>query len=57
MAELKTALDSPVQKTARMAVVDFKIGGKTIKSGDLLMLCYGSANRDPSSLRTPTAWI
>ena len=39
--------DSPVQKTARMAIDDIEIGGKVIKAGDLAMLCYGSANRDP----------
>ena len=39
--------DSPVQETARMANVNIEIGGKVIKVGELVMLCYTSANRDP----------
>ncbi len=45
--------DSPVQKTARMATVEIEIGGKVIKAGDLVMLCYGSANRDPEQFENP----
>ena len=45
--------DSPVQKTARMAMVEIEIGGKVIKAGDLVMLCYGSANRDPEQFENP----
>ena len=45
--------DSPVQKTARMAKVEIEIGGKVIKAGDLVMLCYGSANRDPEQFENP----
>ncbi len=45
--------DSPVQKTARMAIEDIEIGGKVIKAGDLVMLCYGSANRDPEQFEDP----
>lgn len=45
--------DNPVQKTARMAIDDIEIGGKVIKAGDLVMLCYGSANRDPEQFEHP----
>ena len=45
--------DSPVQKTARTAISDIEIGGKTIRAGDLVMLCYGSANRDPDQFENP----
>ena len=43
--------DGPIQKTRRTA--DVEIGGKTIKSGDLIALCYGSANRDPEQFEEP----
>ena len=39
--------DSPVQKTSRIAKEDINIRGKTIASGELISVCYGSANRDP----------
>ncbi len=45
--------DSPVQKTARTAIVDIEIGGKVIKAGDLVMMAYGSANRDPEQFEDP----
>ena len=45
--------DSPVQKTARMATAEIEIGGKVIEAGDLVMLCYGSANRDPEQFESP----
>ncbi|MCH8800466.1 MAG: cytochrome P450 [Chloroflexi bacterium] len=45
--------DSPVQKTARMAIEDIEIGDEVINAGDLVMLCYGSANRDPEQFEDP----
>ena len=45
--------DSPVQKTARTAIEDIEIGSKVIEGGDLVMLCYGSANRDPEQFEDP----
>ena len=34
-------------------MVEIEIGGKVIKAGDLVMLCYGSANRDPEQFENP----
>ena len=45
--------DSPVQKTRRTAGADIELAGKTIKSGELIFLCYGSANRDPEQFENP----
>ena len=38
--------DSPTQLVARMATKTMEFYGKTIKSGDYLILCIGAANRD-----------
>jgi cytochrome P450 len=45
--------DSPVQKMARIALDDIAIGGKEIKKGDLICLCFGAANRDPEQFAEP----
>ncbi|MCI0849160.1 MAG: cytochrome P450, partial [Chloroflexi bacterium] len=45
--------DSPVQKLGRLATADIEIGGKVIKSGELVWLCYGAANRDPEQFSKP----
>ena len=45
--------DNPVQETARMVNVHIEIGGKVIKAGELVMLCYTSVNRDPKQLEDP----
>jgi cytochrome P450 len=45
--------DSPVQKMARIAVTDIDVGGKTIKQGALVCLCFGAANRDPEQFESP----
>jgi cytochrome P450 len=37
----------PVNRTARKALADIEIAGKTIASGDLVILFLGAANRDP----------
>ncbi len=39
--------DAPVQIVGRIAGKDCAIGGKTIKQGNTLTICLGSANRDP----------
>lgn len=39
--------DAPVQIVGRVAGKDCQVGGKTIKQGDTLTICLGSANRDP----------
>lgn len=39
--------DAPVQIVGRIAGNDCEIGGKTIRKGDTLTVCLGSANRDP----------
>lgn len=45
--------DSPVQKLGRLATADIEIGGKVIKAGELAMLCFGAANRDPEQFSNP----
>lgn len=45
--------DSPVQKLGRLATADIEIGGKVIKAGELVWLCYGAANRDPEQFSKP----
>lgn len=45
--------DAPIQKTRRTAKVDIELGGKTIKAGDLIAMCYASANRDPEQFEEP----
>ena len=45
--------DSPVQKLGRLATDDIEIGGKVIKAGELVFLCYGAANRDPEQFSNP----
>ena len=45
--------DSPVQVIARIASEDFDYGGKTIHSGDKVILCLGAANRDREIFSEP----
>ena len=45
--------ESPVQMTTRVAREDVEIGGKTIRTGDWLMLWLGAANRDPARFPDP----
>ena len=44
---------SPVRHFMRTATADSAIRGKTVRSGDLLMLCYPSANRDEEAFTDP----
>lgn len=39
--------DSPVQFSRRIALDDFTFGDQEIRTGDMVMTCLGSANRDP----------
>lgn len=39
--------DSPVQYSRRIAITDFDIAGKEVKSGEFVLTCLGSANHDP----------
>lgn len=42
-------LESPVQRTIRVARAERIIGGKRIRAGDLVLLLLGAANRDPAA--------
>ncbi|MBY0360030.1 MAG: cytochrome P450 [Candidatus Obscuribacterales bacterium] len=44
---------SPVQITRRIATEDIEFGGKTIKSGDWVIVCNGAANHDPEKFPDP----
>lgn len=45
--------DSPVQMTARTALVDTELAGVPIPAGTMNLLLIGSANRDPESRTDP----
>lgn len=47
---------SPVKHFFRTTVADCEIGGKQIKAGDSLMMCYPSANRDEAVFDDPFAF-
>lgn len=42
-------LTSPVQGLARTTTRDVEVGGRTIPAGRKVLMCYGSANRDPEA--------
>ncbi|CAB3818350.1 cytochrome P450 [Achromobacter sp. ACM04] len=44
---------SPVRHFMRCATADVEIRGRTIRKGDWVMLCYGSANRDEEIFEDP----
>ncbi len=44
---------SPVKHFFRTAVADCTVGGKAIKAGDSLMMCYPSGNRDEAVFEAP----
>ena len=46
-------LESIVQRPLRVCTQTRMIGGKTIQSGDRIMLLLGSANRDPAAFAAP----
>ncbi|MGE0298780.1 MAG: cytochrome P450 [Pseudonocardia sp.] len=45
--------DSPVQRTARIAVRDTEVDGMHVPAGRLVMLLLGGANRDPGVFADP----
>ena len=45
--------DSPVQKMARIALADIRIGGKQIKKGQLVCFSFAAGNRDPEQFASP----
>jgi len=49
--------DAPVQIVGRISGKDCEIGGKTIKQGDTLTICLGSANRDPQVFNNADEFI
>lgn len=49
--------DAPVQIVGRIAGKDCEISGKTIRQGDTLTICLGSANRDPEVFENADAFI
>lgn len=47
---------SPVKHFFRTAATDCEVGGKAIRAGDNLMMCYPSGNRDASVFEDPYAF-
>lgn len=48
--------ESPVQYTGRIAMQDILIGGRTIRSGQLVIIDIASANRDPNIYTNPNTF-
>jgi cytochrome P450 len=46
-------LESPVQLSARVAVVDTEVAGRNVEAGDLVILYLAGANRDPEVFADP----
>jgi cytochrome P450 len=46
-------LDSPVQMSARLALRDAEVAGKTVRPGELVVLYLAGANRDPAVFEDP----
>lgn len=45
--------ESPVQLTARVALTDVEVGGRTVGRGQLVLTVLGAANRDPAQFPEP----
>jgi cytochrome P450 len=45
--------ESPIQLNTRLAIADVTFGGRTVKSGDAVVLHLGAANRDPGRFDEP----
>ena len=45
--------DPPVQAVQRIAMRDFELDGRTIRSGDTVVCLFGPANRDPAAFPDP----
>jgi cytochrome P450 len=46
-------LESPVQLSARVALVDTEVAGRTVEAGQLVILYLAGANRDPEVFADP----
>ena len=46
-------LVSPVRSFGRKVTEDTELGGKQLKKGDWVLICYPSANRDPEVFEDP----
>jgi cytochrome P450 len=49
-------LDSPLQMFQRKAVRDTELRGHAVRRGDMAMVVYGAANRDPARFPDPDAF-
>jgi hypothetical protein len=47
--------DSPVQLTDRVAISDVELGGRRVRSGQIVAALLGAANRDPAQFASPDA--
>lgn len=45
--------ESPVQRTGRVALQDTEVAGRPVRTGSLIVLLLGGANRDPEVFRDP----
>ncbi|GGK91618.1 cytochrome P450 [Mangrovihabitans endophyticus] len=45
--------DPPVQRTARCALEDVELAGRTVRAGDFVVTLLGGANRDPEVFADP----
>ncbi len=45
--------DSPIQLVARLATEDLELGDRKIRAGEKVIVCLGSANRDPAKFPNP----
>jgi cytochrome P450 len=48
---------TPVKHFMRTAVKDYEVGGQLIRSGDSVMLCFASANRDEDIFEEPARFV
>lgn len=46
-------LESPVQLTARVALVDTEVAGTHLRAGEVVIICLAAANRDPKVFADP----
>lgn len=47
----------PVNRTARLSLADFEMGGSHIKKNDLIILLLGAGNRDPKYFPNPDNFL
>jgi cytochrome P450 len=52
-AEEFLRFEAPTQRGIRTARVDFEIGGKRVRAGQILHIMIGAANRDPAQFKDP----